>query len=374
MDNKYIPVLEEFHKFKNQNQLDMYRNKEYLKKKKDEKQFDVSIQSNNQFQYLLRDKYNGKMSKLFRLGRLLSKFVPKIDSVKELNKLFTKIFNEKIPDKDVYKLLRVIILKGFDIKKGKKIKYKKTGGSSSVLNVSNEGVLDFVNTELNEKSKRLLNKITKFRLISHEELQAISIYNHIIEFIKLFPKDYQILDYGCGSCKKVGELGKFLKLNKNRIHGCDIESWSNYGGDRNGNKFIFTQITENEKLPFENEQFGLVTSTMVLHHIKNLDFALKELHRIISKGGYLYIEEHTAYDNYDKLICDIEHALYECVRRDESERFYKDFYSKYYDYLEWNYILNNYGFELVKIGNYRYNWNIEKTTPTLKFYAIFKKK
>ena len=113
---------------------------------------------------------------------------------------------------------------------------------------------------------------------------------------------------------------------------------------------------------------------MVLHHIKNLDFALKELHRIISKGGYLYIEEHTAYDNYDKLICDIEHALYECVRRDESERFYKDFYSKYYDYLEWNYILNNYGFELVKIGNYKYNWNIEKTTPTLKFYAVFKKK
>ena len=96
----------------------MYRNKEYLKKKKDEKQFDVSIQSNNQFQYLLRDKYNGKMSKLFRLGRLLSKFVPKIDSVKELNKLYTKIFNEKIADKDVYKLLRAINLKGFDIKKG----------------------------------------------------------------------------------------------------------------------------------------------------------------------------------------------------------------------------------------------------------------
>jgi ubiquinone/menaquinone biosynthesis C-methylase UbiE len=316
------------------------------------------------------------MSKLFRLGRLLSKFVVKINSVKELNKLFTKIFNQKINDKDVYKLLREIVLKDIKIEKKKwnKMKVKKIGGANSVLNVSNEGVLEFVNTELNKKSKELFNKINKFKLISHEELQAISIYNHIIEFKNSFPKDYQILDYGCGSCKKVGELGKFLKLNKNKIHGCDIESWSSYGGNRNGNKFIFTQITENEKLPFDTEQFALVTSTMVLHHIKNLNFALKELHRIISKGGYLYIEEHTAYDNYDKLICDIEHALYECVKRDESERFYKSFYSKYYDYLEWNYILNNYGFELVKIGNYRYNWNIEKTTPTLKFYAVFKKK
>lgn len=372
MDNKYIPVLEEFHKFKNEDQLDLFRNKDYLKKKSDNKQFDISIQTNNQFQYLLRDRYNGKMSKLFRLGRLLSQHISKIDSVKELNKLYTKIFNEKIADKDVYKLLRTIFIKGKEL-----AKKSKRGGS--VLSISNEGELDFVDIELNKKSKELFNEIKDFELSREnyrEKKQAIVIYNNIIEFFKNINKKYQILDYGCGNCKRIGILGKYLNLNKNKVHGCDIPSWSNYGGNNNrrGNDFIFTQITENKKLPFENEQFKLVTSTMVLHHIKNLDFALKELNRIISPNGYLYIEEHTAYDNYDKLICDIEHALFECVQRDESDRFYKDFYSKYYDYLEWNYILNNYGFKLMKIGNYRFNWNIEKTTPTLKFYAVFKKK
>lgn len=44
-------------------------------------------------------------------------------------------------------------------------------------------------------------------------------------------------------------------------------------------------------LPFENDQFDLITSFGVLHHIPNISYVLSEISRRLSPGGRLLIRE-----------------------------------------------------------------------------------
>ena len=80
---------------------------------------------------------------------------------------------------------------------------------------------------------------------------------------------------------------------------------------------------------------------MVIHHVKNLDLVLKEINRILKMGGGLYIKEHDAFTDADKMLVDIEHAKYEIVRRNNKENFYKKYYCKCFDYIERDLILKH---------------------------------
>jgi len=193
---------------------------------------------------------------------------------------------------------------------------------------------------------------------------------------KINPKNY--LDIGCGSGQLTTLFGQKLNLDKKNIHGIDVDSFHEKGDwNRKKPEFTFKKVTKNEKLPYKNNYFDLVSSFMVLHHIENLDKELKEINRIIKKKGYFIIREHDCITSIDKMLCDIEHYMFfylntENINNKLSSDFQKKYYAKYYDCFEWDYIMDNYGFKFI-YGSYISKDIHNQMTPTRSFLRIYQK-
>lgn len=98
-------------------------------------------------------------------------------------------------------------------------------------------------------------------------------YNLLLNEVELNDKD-EVLDVGCGT-------GKILNLMANK---CEI---SGYGIDVEENMNI--QISNSDKIPFENEKFDTLTCCMAYHHFDNQIGFAKEASRVMKLGAYLYI-------------------------------------------------------------------------------------
>jgi len=82
--------------------------------------------------------------------------------------------------------------------------------------------------------------------------------------------NWKILDIGCG-----------YRAHPKASVIADIQDFSNYYKGRS-----FIQIKEKE-LPFKDKEFDFVIASHVIEHVEDVDFFIKELERISSKG---YIE------------------------------------------------------------------------------------
>ncbi len=74
---------------------------------------------------------------------------------------------------------------------------------------------------------------------------------------------------------------------------------TNTGLDRKAKKRIEesrievdNRILNAETLPFENDEFDSVVSAMTLCSIKNIDSALREVHRVLKPGGKFFFMDH----------------------------------------------------------------------------------
>ena len=140
------------------------------------------------------------------------------------------------------------------------------------------------------------------------------------EFKKYNYKPEFYLDFGCGDCKLVKLFGESINIKSENMYGADIESWGEYDTKKRKDLGIkFVELKPNKKYNFKDDMFSVISCMMVLHHIDNLDFCLKELNRIMKIGGYLYITEHMIVNYLEKMLVDIEHSIYEIAYRDNSE-------------------------------------------------------
>tara|TARA_B100000579_G_C22544326_1_gene716781 strand:- start:142 stop:756 length:615 start_codon:yes stop_codon:yes gene_type:complete len=87
--------------------------------------------------------------------------------------------------------------------------------------------------------------------------------------LKLNP-NWKILDIGCG-----------YTAHENATVICDIQDLSNFYKDK---KFI---RLENKTLPFKDKEFDFVIASHVIEHVEDVEYFIRELQRISSKG---YIE------------------------------------------------------------------------------------
>ncbi len=57
---------------------------------------------------------------------------------------------------------------------------------------------------------------------------------------------------------------------------------------RYANKKVTIQTIDIQNIPYEDESFDIVIANAMLYHVPNLDLALKEVSRILKKGGRFY--------------------------------------------------------------------------------------
>jgi ubiquinone/menaquinone biosynthesis C-methylase UbiE len=109
-----------------------------------------------------------------------------------------------------------------------------------------------------------------------------------------------IVDYGCGPGNDL--TGFSVHSSPSKLIGMDVsKSALGVAAKRlalHGKKAELIQLNENNnKLPLDSESVDLIHSSGVLHHCKDLNTILGELHRILKKDGEMQIMVY----NYDSL-------------------------------------------------------------------------
>ena len=89
-----------------------------------------------------------------------------------------------------------------------------------------------------------------------------------------------ILDVGCG------DKPYSFMFTAQRYIGIDL-----VGGDC---------IASAENLPFKSEVFDVVLTTQVMEHIQNPTKAVAEIHRVLKKGGHLFLSTHGIWEKHGK--------------------------------------------------------------------------
>jgi len=101
-----------------------------------------------------------------------------------------------------------------------------------------------------------------------------------------------ILDFGCGC----GRLARMFKGHPGDVAGCDIDRGMIQWVKENLNYMSAVLTGPKPPLPFSNNEFDAIISISVFTHLneKSQDEFLRELGRIASKKGYLFLTVHGA--------------------------------------------------------------------------------
>lgn len=109
----------------------------------------------------------------------------------------------------------------------------------------------------------------------------------------------ELLDFGCGS-----KPYESLFVNVSKYTGVDIENEAHNHSNENVDIY-YDGIT----LPFEDESFDSLLSSEVFEHVPNVENTMKELIRVLKKGGQILITvpfsfpEHEMPHDYRRLTC-----------------------------------------------------------------------
>ena len=125
---------------------------------------------------------------------------------------------------------------------------------------------------------------------------------------------FKYLDYGGGIGDITNSIAKYLGLLKKNVFVTDIKDWfGNEIVEKYKNNITYRYLKSNI-LPFEDNSFDFITAFQVLHHVPDVDKALKELWRVSKKDAIVLIREHDCNSNSVRALIDIEHAVFELVR------------------------------------------------------------
>ncbi len=105
------------------------------------------------------------------------------------------------------------------------------------------------------------------------------------------PQGSKILDVGCGAGK---QCFLFLDALKGQVEitGGDISSEllvkANQENAKKGNPIRFMELDFNQRFPYEDNQYDLVTACFTIYYAADIPFTFKEMHRVLKPGGRLF--------------------------------------------------------------------------------------
>ena len=106
-----------------------------------------------------------------------------------------------------------------------------------------------------------------------------------------------ILEIGCGTGKNTEWL---LTKAHHIIIGVDFsnEMLNKAKKKITSENVVFRQIDIREKWDFNKKKFDLITCSLVLEHIDNIDHVFQQAYTVLKKGGLFYIGEFHAFKQY----------------------------------------------------------------------------
>lgn len=174
------------------------------------------------------------------------------------------------------------------------------------------------------------------------------------------------LDFGGSDGSISSAIADSLNIDKSVAYSADIEKWFSRKIIKKQDNITYLILKPNQRINLPDNSIDLITCFQVLHHIENIDFVLKELYRI--SNGILIIREHDCENINDKMLCDLEHSIYEITMEQiPNIRFLNDYEAWYKNKSTWNRLLETHGFKFINI---KYP---TKKTPTKYYYASYKK-
>lgn len=188
----------------------------------------------------------------------------------------------------------------------------------------------------------------------------------------------KILDIGCAEGSISVMIGQYFGLDASHMHGCDIiENKSQNISEQ----MTFTHITDEnnsyQKL-YDNEQFDIIIALMSLHHIKNRDEILKQIHRILKPNGLFIIREHNCISKGLSLVLDAIHGFYSMVWANPREMsdFQTEYFANYTRSDDLTKIIISFGFS--ELYNNRFNeyprfYYGKVINPLNYYYAVYRK-
>jgi ubiquinone/menaquinone biosynthesis C-methylase UbiE len=119
---------------------------------------------------------------------------------------------------------------------------------------------------------------------SKREAEIIKLVKHFKNKFKVHTDIY--LDIGCGDGELTIEVSKILRAKK--VYGLDINDNCLSIASKRG--IITFKINLNdEKFPFEDNVFDLISSFDVIQYLINTDNLIREAYRVLIPGGYFII-------------------------------------------------------------------------------------
>lgn len=142
------------------------------------------------------------------------------------------------------------------------------------------------------------------RLIGKNQTTFIDVKaKWITEHLEKSP-DLKLLDFGCGT----GELINCLKKNdfKGQIEGCDVSRQmlikaSERLSENDSKRF---KLLEGDRLPYNDNEFDVLTAVCVFHHIDKEQHALRisEIKRVLKPNGRIFVFEHNPFNPITRIM------------------------------------------------------------------------
>ncbi len=181
--------------------------------------------------------------------------------------------------------------------------------------------------------------------------------------LKLIDKGERLLDIGCGD----DTLGYFAKNKYKEVYGVDISKEALKIAEKRG--IIVKKVNLNEeKLPFENEYFDAVTCLDVIEHVFEPRDLIKEINRVLKRGGILIIS--TPNIRYWRHILSLI-VRGRFPRTSGDDEFWDGDHIHYFTYKDIELLLNRYKMDVVvKSGVFGMNFFKEFLSPGIVIKAV----
>ena len=135
-----------------------------------------------------------------------------------------------------------------------------------------------------EKTKQHFNQTASDYNNSSDGKFVEPMYDVIVKEIQKLDSG-KILDVGCGNANLFG----LLEDGKYELYGVDFSQNMIEEAERKcGNKATF-RVADAENLPFDENSFDIIVCNASFHHYIHPQTVLKEMHRVLKKGGRLLI-------------------------------------------------------------------------------------